>query len=60
MSSAEWNVIGLTLTLVGILLLFRFGLPKADQRNALLSWLGLILLVGGTACQTWASVRWVN
>jgi hypothetical protein len=50
MSSAEWNVLGLLLALSGILLLFQNGLPNAQHR-APASWLGLIVLIAGTACQ---------
>ena len=60
MSTAEWNVLGLLLDLIGLLLLFRYGLPKADQRHMMLSWLGLVLLIAGTLCQIWANVRWVS
>lgn len=59
MSSAEWNVLGLLLTLSGILLLFRHGLPRRENR-ALGSWLGFILLIAGTLCQIWANLRWVG
>ena len=57
MSSAEWNVLGLVLNLAGILLLVRDGWPKPG-RSA--SWLGIGLLVVGTLCQIWASVRWIG
>jgi hypothetical protein len=60
MSTAEWNVVGLLLNFVGLLLLFRHGLPSTAQRGTLLSWLGLILLIAGTLCQIWANVRWVG
>jgi len=60
MSSAEWNVLGLLLTLSGILLLFRHGLPVGAQRYAMPSWLGLGLLIAGTLCQIWANLRWVG
>jgi drug/metabolite transporter (DMT)-like permease len=60
MSTAEWNVLGLLLALSGILLLFRHGLPKREQRHALSSWLGLALLIAGTICQIWANLRWVG
>jgi hypothetical protein len=57
MSSAEWNVLGLTLNLIGLLLLFRYGWPKLPARTG---WLGVALLIAGTLCQVWASVRWVG
>jgi drug/metabolite transporter (DMT)-like permease len=60
MSTAEWNVLGLLLALIGLLLLFRQGLPKPGQRNALSSWLGFALLIAGTLCQIWANLRWVS
>ena len=60
MSSAEWNVLGLMSALVGMLLLFRSGLPKRGQRSALSSWFGVLLLIAGTLCQIWANVRWVG
>jgi hypothetical protein len=59
MSTAEWNVLGLLLELSGILLLFQYGLPRAEQRSNLLSWLGLVALIAGTLCQIWANLRWV-
>jgi hypothetical protein len=58
MSSAEWNVVGLLLNLVGLLLLFSHGLPKGNHGTV--SWLGLLMLVAGTACQLWANIRWVG
>jgi hypothetical protein len=60
MSTAEWNVLGLAMVLVGLLLLLRFGMPGAEQRHILRSWLGLGLLVAGTLCQMWANIRWVT
>jgi hypothetical protein len=57
MSSAEWNVLGLLLNLIGLLLLFRCGWPKAGPPKG---WLGVALLVVGTACQIWASIRWIG
>ena len=60
MSTAEWNVLGLTLALVGMLLLFRYGMPKTAQRHTAFGWLGLVLLIAGTLCQIWANVRWVG
>jgi hypothetical protein len=57
MSSAEWNVLGLVAVLVGLLLLFRYGWPKP---GALPGWLGVVLLIAGTLCQIWASVRWIG
>jgi hypothetical protein len=57
MSSAEWNVLGLLLNLIGLLLLFRGGWLKP---GAPAGWLGVALLVAGTACQIWASVRWIG
>jgi hypothetical protein len=57
MSSAEWNVLGLASVLVGLLLLFRFGWPKP---GAMAGWLGIALLIAGTLCQIWASIRWVD
>jgi drug/metabolite transporter (DMT)-like permease len=60
MSTAEWNVLGLMLALVGMLLLFRSGLPKSGQRAPLASWFGAILLIAGTLCQIWANVRWIG
>lgn len=59
MSTAEWNVLGLIAALIGMLLLFQNGMPKAGQRSTL-AWLGLALLIAGTACQIWANVRWVG
>ena len=60
MSTAEWNVVGLLLNLVGVLLLFGHGLPTGRQNAATLSWLGLAMLIAGTACQLWANIRWVG
>jgi hypothetical protein len=60
MSTAEWNVLGLLLNLSGILLLFRHGLPRAEQCSNLSSWFGLVLLIAGTLCQIWANLRWVG
>jgi hypothetical protein len=57
MSSAEWNVLGLVLNLVGILLLFRHGWPKSGASTG---WLGIGLLIAGTLFQIWASVRWIG
>jgi hypothetical protein len=57
MSSAEWNVLGLVLNLIGLLLLFRCGWPKSGPPKG---WLGVALLVAGTLCQIWASVRWIG
>lgn len=57
MSSAEWNVLGLVAVLVGLLLLFRYGWPKS---GTLPGWLGVALLIAGTLCQIWASVRWIG
>jgi hypothetical protein len=57
MSSAEWNVLGLVLNLIGLLLLFRGGWPKPGTSTG---WLGVALLVAGTLCQIWASVRWIG
>jgi membrane-bound ClpP family serine protease len=57
MSSAEWNVLGLVLALIGMLLLFRNGWPKTGVP---IGWLGVALLIAGTLCQIWASVRWVG
>ena len=57
MSSAEWNVLGLVLNLIGLLLLFRGGWPKTGAPTG---WLGVALLIAGTACQIWASVRWIG
>jgi hypothetical protein len=60
MSTAEWNVVGLLLNLVGLLLLFGHGLPTGRQTATTLSWLGLVMLIAGTACQLWANIRWVG
>ena len=60
MSSAEWNVLGLLLNLSALVLLFRYGLPRRQQQNAASAWVGLILLIAGTACQVWANMRWVG
>ena len=60
MSTAEWNVVGLLLNLVALLLLFRHGLPTGQPSRGVLSWLGLIMLLTGTACQLWANIRWVG
>ncbi len=60
MSTAEWSVVGLLLNLVGVLLLFGHGLPMGRQNAATLSWLGLAMLIAGTACQLWANIRWVG
>jgi hypothetical protein len=57
MSSAEWNVLGLVLNLIGILLLFRHGWPKPGASTG---WLGILLLIVGTLFQIWASVRWIG
>ena len=58
MSSAEWNVLGLLLDFVGLLLLIRYGVGGTQGRNR--SWLGLALFVAGTTCQIWAHVRWIG
>ena len=55
MSTAEWNVVGLILNLVGVLTLFRYGLPfGTPQPNSTRGWIGLVLLIAGTLCQLWA------
>jgi len=72
MTSASWNVTGLLMVLVGVLILFRYGMPyrvrtggaihiiaeqldqndiKAERWYTILGWIGLILVVAGTACQ---------
>jgi hypothetical protein len=60
MSTAEWNVLGLLLNFAALMLLFRYGLPKPQQSDAMRSWLGLLLLIAGTLCQIWANLRWVG
>ena len=60
MSTAEWNVLGLALTLVGLLTLFQYGMPSAQKTTAPWSWIGIALLFAGTACQMWANIRWVG
>ena len=61
MSTAEWNVMGLVSAMIGVLLLFQYGMPaKAGPRNAPLSWVALVLFVAGTLCQIWANVRWIG
>ena len=60
MSTAEWNVLGLLLNFSALMLLFRYGLPKSGQQQALQSWLGFLLLIAGTLCQIWANLRWVG
>ena len=61
MSSAEWNVLGLILNLAGLLTLFRYGLPFGTaNQHANRGWIGLTLLIAGTLCQLWASIRWVT
>ncbi len=60
MSTAEWNVIGLALTLLGLLTLFQYGMPSAGKATAMRSWIGIVLLLAGTACQMWANIRWVG
>ena len=60
MSTAEWNVLGLLMNFAAVVLLVRYGMPKPEHRHGLQSWLGLLLLVAGTACQIWANLRWVG
>ena len=61
MSTAEWNVVGLILNLVGVLTLLRYGLPfGTPQPNSTRGWIGLVLLIAGTLCQLWANIRWVT
>jgi hypothetical protein len=60
MSTAEWNVLGLALTLIGLLTLFQYGMPAAAKPTAMRSWIGIALLLAGTACQMWANIRWVG
>ncbi len=60
MSSAEWNVLGLALNLVALLTLFKYGMPASGSPTAMRSWIGILLLVAGTACQMWANLRWVG
>lgn len=77
MSAAAWNIWGLCLALMGILMLFRYGMPyhvrtggttfyvteqpdekdKAlEARYDVLGWIGLILVILGTAFQIAANV----
>lgn len=77
MSAAAWNIAGLILVLVGVLLLFRYGMPyrvrtggdqfiileQKDQSDieteklyGALGWIGLALVILGTACQVAANV----
>ena len=71
MSAGAWNIIGLILTLVGVVMLFLFGMPfrvrasggepittiptiagqKAEKRFSALGWIGLAMIVLGTAFQ---------
>ena len=70
---AALNIVGLVANLIGVILLFRYGMPyrvrtggeepyvasgppkqdviAAERRYDLLGWLGLILIVLGTAAQ---------
>ena len=49
---ATLNAVGLLLTIIGVLLLF-----KRQHRYDWRSWLGLVLIIVGTVCQIMAS--WV-
>ena len=71
MTPAAWSIAGLVTSLVGVLSLFRYGMPyrvptgggsarvtmptedgkKAERRYRLLGWLGLVLIILGTAAQ---------
>jgi hypothetical protein len=77
MSAAAWNIAGLVLVLVGVLLLFRYGMPyrvrtggdqfiileqkdqndiEAEKLYGALGWIGLALVVCGTAFQVAANI----
>jgi hypothetical protein len=79
MSAASLNVVGLLLNLLGVVLLFRYGMPfrvrtdgsqvrwltgvknqkivKAERVHSVLGWIGLTLIVLGTASQVWATLK---
>ena len=49
-----WSTAGLVLSLLGVLLLIRFGMPyrvRSASRYEMLGWLGLLLAILGTVCQ---------
>jgi hypothetical protein len=49
-----WSIAGLVVSLIGVLLLIRFGMPyrvRSASRYEILGWLGLFLAVLGTICQ---------
>jgi hypothetical protein len=76
MTAAGWNIFGLAMSLVGVLILFRYGMPfrvptegvtfvvtrQIDRkekalyrRYKFLGYIGLVLVVVGTFCQTYAA-----
>ena len=49
-----WSTAGLVLSLIGVLLLIRHGMPyrvRTASRYEMLGWLGLLLAILGTVCQ---------
>ena len=57
-----WSTVGLVISLIGVLLLFRYGMPyrvsssdpreaMLERRYAMVGFLGLFLVVLGTICQ---------
>lgn len=79
MSASSWNITGLVLVLIGVLLLFRYGMPyrvrtggdqfiileqkdqgdiKSEKLYGTLSWIGLVLVVFGTACQIASNIHY--
>jgi uncharacterized membrane protein len=79
LNAASLNVIGLLMNLLGVILLFRYGMPfrvrtdgsqvrwltgvknqkivRVERVHAVLGWIGLTLIVLGTACQVWATLK---
>ena len=79
MSAASLNIVGLLMNLLGVVLLFRYGMPlrvrtdgsqvrwltgvknqkivRAERVHNVLGWVGLTLIVLGTASQVWATLK---
>jgi hypothetical protein len=79
MSAASLKVVGLLMNLLGVVLLFRYGMPlrvrtdgsqvrwltgvknqkivRAERVHNVLGWIGLTLIVLGTASQVWATLK---
>ena len=54
MPAGWWTTAGLVLSLAGVLLLIRYGMPyrvRTASRYEMLGWSGLLLAILGTACQ---------